>query len=254
MRIKVYAAGMSSGGLSTAGGTITSQLILNYTPTNPLHLITRQYVENNLNAKVSNANNYISGTLPQGRLPSFSGDVSSVAGSATLTLNDSGVVAGSYSRVTVNVKGIVTTGSTLTETDIPNLDWSKITTGKPTTLAGYGITDALSTSGGTMTGVLASSATPSASGHIVTKSYVDSVLSSVSGGLNVGAVILAPSNTALSGYLRCNGALLSKTTYANLYAVLGDSYSVDSNNFRLPDYTQSDIDNYGSAFKSYIKF
>jgi hypothetical protein len=33
----------------------------------------------------------------------------------------------------------------LSATDIPNLDWSKITTGKPTTLAGYGITDAVST-------------------------------------------------------------------------------------------------------------
>jgi hypothetical protein len=29
----------------------------------------------------------------------------------------------------------------LTASEIPNLDWSKITTGKPTTLAGYGITD-----------------------------------------------------------------------------------------------------------------
>ncbi len=35
---------------------------------------------------------------------------------------------------------------TLTIVDIPNLPWSKITTGKPTTLAGYGITDAMSTS------------------------------------------------------------------------------------------------------------
>ncbi|MCX6328328.1 MAG: hypothetical protein NTZ85_02280 [Bacteroidia bacterium] len=35
---------------------------------------------------------------------------------------------------------------TLANTDIPNLDWGKITTGKPTTLAGYGITDAMSTS------------------------------------------------------------------------------------------------------------
>jgi hypothetical protein len=31
--------------------------------------------------------------------------------------------------------------------DIPALDWSKITTGKPTTLAGYGITDAVNTTG-----------------------------------------------------------------------------------------------------------
>lgn len=32
--------------------------------------------------------------------------------------------------------------SSLAASDVPNLDWSKITTGKPTTLAGYGITDA----------------------------------------------------------------------------------------------------------------
>lgn len=32
--------------------------------------------------------------------------------------------------------------STLSSSDIPNLDWSKITTGKPSTLSGYGITDA----------------------------------------------------------------------------------------------------------------
>ena len=35
---------------------------------------------------------------------------------------------------------------TLLSADIPVLDWSKITTGKPTTLAGYGITDAMNTS------------------------------------------------------------------------------------------------------------
>jgi hypothetical protein len=34
----------------------------------------------------------------------------------------------------------------LANADIPNLDWGKITTGKPITLAGYGITDAMSTS------------------------------------------------------------------------------------------------------------
>lgn len=37
--------------------------------------------------------------------------------------------------------------SSLTASDIPNLDWSKITSGKPTTLSGYGITDAKIASG-----------------------------------------------------------------------------------------------------------
>jgi hypothetical protein len=34
---------------------------------------------------------------------------------------------------------------TLVAGDVPNLDWSKITTGKPTTLSGYGITDGVNT-------------------------------------------------------------------------------------------------------------
>jgi len=40
-----------------------------------------------------------------------------------------GLTAGSYPKVTVTTKGIVTAGATLEATDIPNLDASKITTG-----------------------------------------------------------------------------------------------------------------------------
>ena len=73
------------------------------------------------------------------------------------------------SAITVNNLGHVTSVSSkfLTADDIPSLDWSKIATGKPKTLAGYGITDAytktaadsllsdkVSKTGDTMTGVL----------------------------------------------------------------------------------------------------
>jgi hypothetical protein len=51
--------------------------------------------------------------------------------SINTTLANSGVTAGTYPKVTVDVKGRVTSGTTLTATDIPNLDYSKITTGKP---------------------------------------------------------------------------------------------------------------------------
>ena len=61
---------------------------------------------------------------------------------ATGTLAVSGVTAGTYPKVTVNAKGIVTAGTALVASDIPALDWSKIATSKPTTLAGYGISDA----------------------------------------------------------------------------------------------------------------
>ncbi len=56
-----------------------------------------------------------------------------------ITLANTGVVPGSYGKITVNAKGIVTGGAALMAADIPALDWSKITTGKPSTLNGYGI-------------------------------------------------------------------------------------------------------------------
>ena len=52
------------------------------------------------------------------------------------------------SAITVNSLGHVTSVSSknLIADDIPDLPWSKITSGKPTTLSGYGITDALASS------------------------------------------------------------------------------------------------------------
>lgn len=72
----------------------------------------------------------------------FTGDATgSGTGTVALTLSNTGVTAGTYPKVTVDAKGRVTSGTTLDSSDIPALDWSKITSGKPTTLAGYGITD-----------------------------------------------------------------------------------------------------------------
>ncbi|WP_233164411.1 tail fiber protein [Chromobacterium sp. ASV23] len=62
--------------------------------------------------------------------------------SGALTLANSGVSAGNYGMVTVDAKGRVTAGRQMQAADVPALDWSKIASGKPTTLAGYGITDA----------------------------------------------------------------------------------------------------------------
>ena len=76
----------------------------------------------------------------------ISGDATgSGNGSITLTLANSGVSAGTYPKVTVDAKGRVTSGSSLSASDIPSLDWAKITSGKPTTLAGYGITNGAAT-------------------------------------------------------------------------------------------------------------
>ncbi|UQD52298.1 hypothetical protein C0971_09960 [Bacillus methanolicus] len=94
--------------------------------------------------------------LQTARTISLSGDVSGSAsfdGSANATINatlaNSGVTAGTYPKVTVDSKGRVTSGQSLSASDIPNLDWSKITSGKPTTLSGYGISDGVQNAGGT---------------------------------------------------------------------------------------------------------
>lgn len=49
----------------------------------------------------------------------------------------------------IRYSGTAFVNTALVAGDIPNLAWSKITSGTPTTLAGYGITDALSSSAGT---------------------------------------------------------------------------------------------------------
>jgi phage-related tail fiber protein len=79
-----------------------------------------------------------------------------------VTLVNTGVVTGTYTKVTVDAKGRVTTATTLSATDIPNLDWSKITTGKPTTRDGYGITDVPKNDGTSATGTWAISISGSA--------------------------------------------------------------------------------------------
>jgi hypothetical protein len=105
---------------------------------------------------VLNGNATTASKLQTARTITLSGDISGSAsfdGSSDITISttlpNSGVTAGTYTKVTVDAKGRVTSGTTLSASDIPNLDWSKITTGKPTTLSGYGITDAVRNAGNT---------------------------------------------------------------------------------------------------------
>jgi len=162
--------------------------------------------------------------LPIANLPALSGDVTNSAGNNSISLSNTGVIAGSYGKVTVDNKGRVTTGENLTSTDIPNLDFSKITTGKPTTLAGYGITDGVSLNGDTITGPLLLVGNPTDSYHLVTKQYIDG-LSGV-GGFAAGDIVRKPFSSTPVGFLKCNGAALDKTIYANLYSAIGDTYTI----------------------------
>lgn len=223
MRARVYSnGGNSTGGFTFNGGQLTGALILAGNPSEPLEAASKQYVDSSL--VNLNASNLATGTLPSARLPSFAGDIVKPAGSSTINLAPIGITAGDYVKPTVDAKGRVTGGSVLTADDITNLSWDKITTGKPTTLAGYGINDGISLSGGTLTGFLTFNGSITGSMQAVTKQYVDLTLSS-SSGIAIGDIIRKPYATTPSGFLKCNGAEISKTAYGSLYAVIGDRFS-----------------------------
>ena len=52
-----------------------------------------------------------------------------------------------------------------------------------------------------------------------------------------GYVLPFATSTVPTGFLECNGAELSRTTYANLYAIIGDTYGTGdgSTTFNIPD-------------------
>jgi microcystin-dependent protein len=53
----------------------------------------------------------------------------------------------------------------------------------------------------------------------------------------VGSVIAHAANSAPLGYLKCNGAAVSRTTYARLFSIIGTTFGVGngSTTFNLPD-------------------
>jgi hypothetical protein len=90
------------------------------------------------------------GILAAARFPALTGDVTTTAGSLATSLSTTGVTAGTYKSVTVDAKGRVTAGT------------------NPTTLAGYGITDAASsTHNHTLDGLSNVSVTSKTNGDIL---------------------------------------------------------------------------------------
>lgn len=67
----------------------------------------------------TNASNITSGTLPAARLPAFSGDITTPAGSSVSTLPNI-VTASTQTKITYNAKGQVTAGAALSSGDVPN--------------------------------------------------------------------------------------------------------------------------------------
>jgi len=81
----------------------------------------------------------------------------------------------------------------------------------------------LSTTGGTMTGPITLASTPTLALEAATKEYADTT--SLNASNPTGTVIEISTVTTPTNYLRANGTQVSKTTYANLFAVIGETYA-----------------------------
>jgi phage-related tail fiber protein len=251
MRFRSQVGGKAFKGIDPLGGTLNLPLRLLAEGTDPMHAVTRGYADA---AAMSFDASTLTGVLPAGRLPAYTGSEISSAGGGLFALQPTGVTAGSYAKVQVNAKGRVVAGDTLVAADIPTLTFSKVVN-RPTTLAGYGITDVVSLAGGEMTGPLSLTQAPTAANQLANKEYVDGkVGGSGSSPFVTGDIVYRSSSSVPAGYLRCNGAQISKATYAGLYAVLGDQFTKNMHNsgssFNLPDLTASDT----ATSYSYIKY
>lgn len=97
----------------------------------------------------------------------------------------------------------------------------------------------LALAGGTMTGDLTLSGAPTTNNMAATKKYVDDEISGIPAQdqTPAGTVIYSARSTAPTGYLKANGAAVSRTTYSDLFSAIGTTYGAGdgSTTFNLPD-------------------
>lgn len=142
--------------LNLSGGTMTGALLV-LTPTANSHAATKLYVDsrriNDLSSVtitalaandmlLYNGTAWVNTPIPSSNI-ALTGDVSgsgTTAAPINVTLTPI-VLAGTGTKISYDDKGRVVNSTTLSPLDIPGLDWSKITSGIPTTLGAYGVTD-----------------------------------------------------------------------------------------------------------------
>lgn len=90
-------------------------------------------------------------------------------------------------------------------------------------------------SGGTFTGLVTLSGNASNNLHAVPLQQVNSLIGAVA--MPSGVMAFHGSNSAPSGWLKCNGAAISRTTYASLFAAIGTTWGAGngSTTFNVPD-------------------
>jgi microcystin-dependent protein len=98
----------------------------------------------------------------------------------------------------------------------------------------------LALAGGTLTGNLTLVGAPTTNNMAATKKYVDDEIAAIPAASDLtpaGTVIWTARSTAPTGYLKANGAAISRSTYATLFSAIGTTYGAGdgSTTFNLPD-------------------
>lgn len=96
----------------------------------------------------------------------------------------------------------------------------------------------LTETGATFAGGATSNTTaPTVGDHLTNKTYVDAQVATAVARMPSGVVAMHAANTAPTGWLECDGAAVSRTTYAALFAVIGTTWGVGdgSTTFNVPD-------------------
>ena len=229
MKIKLFTnSGVFDRSVTLDGFTMTDHLTLSRAPLTALEAATKRYVDNfpyNLDVE-----NIVGGPVAIERIASgITGDVTMYNG--TQTVLKSVTAAGSYSRVTVSAKGQVITGvAPSADNAPPTLMFGEIT-GRPTQVSGYAadptgyIHNTAGVDNTAFTGALTLYRPPTTGSELASYGYLTGRVSNAVVNYKLGEVVLKPNTVTQTGFLKANGGVLDKTTYAALYAIIGDTYS-----------------------------
>lgn len=200
--VTVTGSGNAVTSASASNGAVTltkgATFLTSYTETDPIfvasaaHSITSNDISN-WNSKTSNT-----GTVTSVRVQASSPLTSTTSTASNTTLdttikfsnqNKNLVLAGPSSG-----DAAAPTFRSLVAADIPGLAWSKITSGKPTTLSGYGITDAVPSSRKVAGHALTSDVTISNSdvglGNVINAKQITNITNEFKDGQNTGKLVI----------------------------------------------------------------
>ena len=193
------------------------------------------------NTQLANSSITINGsTVSLGGSVSLPGDIESVTASSPLT------GGGSTGAVTIGIQSASTTQSGAVQLSDSTSTTSSVLAATPTAvksaydLANGAIPKTLTTTTGDI--IYASGANTPARLGIGSSNQVLTVSGGVpvwatASGIPAGTVINVAMNTAPTGFLKANGAAISRSTYTDLFSAIGTTFGVGngSTTFNLPD-------------------